>query len=253
VAAAADWNPPIRIDPEEHGTRSFDDPLVVIDPTDPERNVASVCSARNVARTIHYARRLSEDPRLECFESRDVEPISATELRTTIEKRGTTPVAVRFPAPDIVDDQLYPQLEKSLAGIEGALERAGFDPIRSARFAGGDAVLLVECAVGTLPRIARHEGPPVGVREHAEGFYAAYRDDDVVGPYIDDDGRYVVERDRGARTPAELIEAELFDVSLGPHVESALEADHEILAGTDVASLSEPFGTELADYFDPRP
>ena len=253
VSAAADWKPPIRIDPEEHGTRSFDDPLVVIDPTDPERNVASVCSTRNVARTIHYARQLSDDPQQKWFEPRDVEPLPAAELRTTIEERGTTPVAIRFSAPDIVDDQLYPQLEKSLASLEAALERAGFDPIRSARFADGDAVLLVECAVGRLPRIARHEGPPVGVREHAEGFYAAYRDDDVVGPYVDDDGRYVVERERGARTPAELLEAELFDVSLGPHVESALRTNYEILAGTDVASLSEPFGVELAEYFDPQP
>ncbi len=253
VSAVADWNPPVRVDPESHGTRSFDDPLVVIDPTDPERNVASVCSARNVARAIHYARQLSDEPRPELFESREVEPLSATELSTVIEERGTTPVAVRFPAPDLVDDQLYPQLEKSLTGIEGALERGGFDPIRSARFADEDAVLLVECAIGTVARIVRHGGPPVGVREHAEGFYATYRDADVVGPYIDDEGRYIVERERETRTPAELLEARLFDVSLGSHVESALDTDREILAGTDVAALSEPFGVELAEYFDPRP
>ena len=254
VEAAADWHPPVQFDPEDHGQASFQDPLVVVDPTDPERNVAAVCSARNVARLIHYARELLDDPRMELFESSDPEPLSADEVRARVEARGTTPVAVRFAAPDVVEDQLYPQLEKSLAGVEGALERAGFQPLRSARFADETAVLFVECGVAALPAVERHRGPPVGVREHAEGFFASYADDeDVVGPFVDDDGHYVVERPRTARTPDALLEEKLFDVSLGPHVESALEDDHEVLIGAEVADLSGEFGVELAAYFDPRP
>jgi tRNA nucleotidyltransferase (CCA-adding enzyme) len=253
VEAAADWNPPIRLDPADHGTVAFDDPLVVIDPTDPERNVAAVCSPRNVARLVHHARGLLGDPRPERFERREPDPLSPAEVRSRLDERGTSPVAVRFEAPAIVDDQLYPQLEKSLDGIEGALDRAGFRPLRSARFAAEDAVLLVECAVPELSAVVRHEGPPVGVREHAEGFYATYRTEDVTGPFIDESGRYVVERAREARTPAELVEAELFDVSLGRHVESALSEDYELLAGTELATLAEQFGVELASYFEPEP
>ena len=254
VRSVADWSPPVRFDPEGHGSRSFDDPLVVVDPTDPERNVAAVCSARNIARTIHHARAFEFDPSLDRFESRGCEPLSAAEVRAAIDDRGTAPVAIRFPTPDIVDDQLYPQLEKSLGGIEGALDRAGFAPMRSGRFADAEeSALLVECAVGRLPAVVRHGGPPVGVREHAEEFYESYRDREVVGPYVDSEGRYVVERTRDARTPVELVEAKLFDVSLGPHVESALEADRQVLAGDELAVLSERFGSALAEYFDPKP
>ena len=53
LEAAADWSPPVRLDPESHAEASFEDPLVVVDPTDPERNVAAVCSARNVGRLLH--------------------------------------------------------------------------------------------------------------------------------------------------------------------------------------------------------
>jgi tRNA nucleotidyltransferase (CCA-adding enzyme) len=254
VEAAADWRPPVEFDPEDHGQTAFEDPLVVVDPTDPDRNVAAVCSARNVARLIHYSRELLDEPRLELFEATAPDPLSAAGVRERVEARGTAPVAVRFEAPDVVEDQLYPQLEKSLAGLEGALEGAGFRPLRSARWADRTAVLFVECAVGELPAVERHRGPPVGVRDHAEGFYESYAADaDVTGPFVDDEGRYVVERPRDARQPGELVESELFDVSLGPHVESALADDHEVLVGEAVAELAEEFGAELASYFDPWP
>jgi tRNA nucleotidyltransferase (CCA-adding enzyme) len=161
---------------------------------------------------------------------------------------------VRFAAPDIVDDQLYPQLDRSLSGLRDELDRRGFDPLRAERFADETAVLLVECAVGERPRIERHGGPPVGVRAHAEGFYGKYADDpSVYGPFVED-GRYVVERRREFRTPAALCEADaLFDVSLGPHVASALESGYDVYAGPEVAALADEFGVELARYFDPVP
>ena len=253
ITAAAEWSPPVRFDPEGHGERQFDDPLVVIDPTDPERNVAAVCSTRNVARLIHYARELSATPRIELFEEADPEPLSADELRGIVEERGTTPVAIRFETPAIVDDQLYPQLEKSLTGVEGALDRAGFSPLRSTCFAADEAVLLVECSVSKLSAVTQHEGPPVGVREHAERFYEAYDTSGVTGPFINDEGRYVIEQRRPERTPAELIERELFEISLGPHIESALKEEYEILAGTEISRVAAQFGAELAAYFDPEP
>lgn len=254
IEAAADWQPPVELDPESHGEASFADPLVVIDPTDPGRNVAAVCSARNVARLIHYARALLENPRVELFEPYEPEPLDRSAVKRQVEARATTPVAVRFETPDVVDDQLYPQLDKSLSGVENALERAGFEPIRSARFARETSVLLVECAVSELSAVVRHDGPPVGVRNHAEGFFDTYAaDDGVTGPFIDTDGRYVVERERARRTPGALVDEELFDVSLGPQVKTALETAYDVLVGESVAELADEFGVELARYFSPRP
>ena len=254
LEAAADWNPPVRFDPEDHGVREFDDPLVVVDPTDPERNVAAALSAANLARLQHYSRELLAAPRASLFEPREPDPLSAADVREAVADRATTPVAVRFDAPDVVDDQLYPQLDRSLSGLHDGLDRRGFDPLRSERFAAETAVLFVECTVAERPRIRRHEGPPVGVRAHAEGFYEKYEDaPDVYGPFVEE-GRYVVERRRQFRTPAAFCEADaLFDVSLGPHVASALESGYEVYAGPEVAALAAEFGVELARYFDPVP
>jgi len=253
VEAAADWSPPMRLDPEDHGTATFDDPLVVIDPTDPERNVAAVLDAENVARLTHYARDLLADPREALFERTDPEPLTVAEVRAAFAERGTMPVAVRFDAPDLVEDQLYPQLDRSLAGIADELDRRGFEVLRTARFADETAVLLVECAVAERPAVERHEGPPVAVRQHAEGFYDTYAGSDATGPFLDGD-RYVVERERQFRTPAALLRSGgVYDVALGRDVEATLREGYGVLAGEDVASLAGEFGVELARYCSPRP
>jgi tRNA nucleotidyltransferase (CCA-adding enzyme) len=250
---AADWQPPVRFDPESHGTESFDDPLVVIDPTDPTRNVAAVCAPENVARLQHYARTLLDDPSEEPFVSADPDPIDADAVRAHLDRRGTTPVAVVFETPDIVDDQLYPQLRKSLHGIASELDRRGFQPVRSTTAAGDRAVLFVELAVDELSAVHRHRGPPVHVREHATGFYDVYAAADAYGPFLDND-RYVVERSREFSTPGELLGGDtIFEVALGTHVERALENGYELLVGEAVTSLTDEFGVAFARYFDPTP
>ncbi|MEA5388358.1 CCA tRNA nucleotidyltransferase [Haloarculaceae archaeon H-GB11] len=254
IEAASDWTPPVEFDPEDHGDKTFDDPLVVIDPTDPERNVAAALSAANVARVQHYARELLADPREELFVAEEPEPLTDAEAREVIDDRGTTPVAVRFDAPDLVDDQLYPQLEKSKTGLKGELDRRGFDVLRAAAFADETVALLLECEVVERPAVERHEGPPVHVRQHATGFFEAYESDpDAYGPFIDGD-RYVVEREREFRTVSGLLESDaLFDVALGAHVESALEDGYEVLVGDEVAALVPEFGVDLARYCSPKP
>ncbi|MFB6155741.1 MAG: CCA tRNA nucleotidyltransferase [Haloferacaceae archaeon] len=254
VEAAADWHPPVRLDPAGHGEDEFEDPLVVVDPTDPNRNVAAVLSAENVARLQHYARDLLSDPREELFEPVSRTPLSVEAAREHLSRRGTTPVAVVFDAPDLVDDQLYPQLRRSLHGIADELDRRGFTSIRSATFADGRAVLLVELEVADLPAVERHDGPPVHVREHASQFFETYEDADVYGPFVDGD-RYVVERERGFTSAVELLRDDaVFDVALGAHVERVMADDgYDVLVGAEVAALADEFGEELATYFDPRP
>jgi len=269
VEAAADWHPPVEFDPEGHGEREtaspsrerdgtsdrpFDDPLMVIDPTDPERNVAAVCSEESVARLQHYARELVADPRVELFEQSEPEPVDPDTVLDAFERRGTTPATVGFETPDLVEDDLYPQLEKTRGGIVGLLERHGFDVLRSTTIADEDrAVVLAELAVAERPAIQRHEGPPVHVREHAERFFERYDGTAAAGPFLDGD-RYVVERERQFRTAAALLESdELFDVGLGTTIERQLRESYTVRVGSDVAVLAERFGTELAQYLDPAP
>ena len=252
LEAARDWHPKVVLDPEDHQAEDFDDPLVVVDPTDPERNVAAVVSETNVAVLQHHAREFLDHPSEDPFEANDPEPLDEAAVRAHLDRRGTTPLAVVFDAPALVDDQLYPQLYRSRDGLARGLREYGFDVLRAATWADERAVLFAELAVAELPAVERHEGPPVHVADHARGFYEKYADDeDAYGPFVDD-GRYVVEREREVRTAREFATDRLHEVALGAHVASIVEAgDYEVLVGDAVAALSGAFGAELAAYFDP--
>ncbi|MFW5919750.1 MAG: CCA tRNA nucleotidyltransferase [Halanaeroarchaeum sp.] len=252
LEAAAEWHPPVRLDPEDHGAASFDDPLIVIDPTDPERNVAAVVAPEKVARLQHYARSFLAEPRASIFEPDDPRPVSGEDVRALVAERGTTPLAITFESPDIVDDQLYPQLRRSLDGLVTGLEQHGFEVLRGTVFADDIAVLFVELSVASLPAIERHEGPPVHVAEHASGFLEKYENEDVSGPFIDGD-RYVVERPRPVTSARSFVDEHLFDVALGARVESALTSGYTVLQDEEIARLAPEFGVALARYFNPTP
>ena len=251
IEAVADWRPPVELDPESHGQETFDDPLVVIDPTDPNRNVAAVLSTTNFARCQHFSRELIANPSKSLFYQQEPDPLAAAEVRARFERRNTAPFAIRFPTPSLVDDQLWPQLQRSREGIRDELDRLGFDVFRTAAFAGETTVLLFELAVTERPAVEHHEGPPMHVREHAEAFYEAYRDSEAFGPFIDGD-RYVVEREREWTTARAFLESPaVLDVALGTHIESAMRAEYELLDGDEIGELAHEFGTELAAYLSP--
>ena len=268
VESARSWHPPVEFDPERHAERAFDDPLVVVDPTDPTRNVAAVLSATNLARFQHYARELMAAPNEGFFEPDDPDPLGPSEVRDHLDRRETTPAAVVFDAPDVVDDQLWPQLRRSLEGIVGGLNDRGFDVLRARAMTDGAetngrdgsdetprAALYAELEVTDRPAVERHEGPPVAVRKHAASFYETYVDDvdpDTYGPFIDGD-RYVVEREREFDTVRGYLESDAAsDVALGARVEPAF-VDRDVLVGEAVATLAPAFGRPLRRFYEPRP
>ncbi|MCX2819508.1 CCA tRNA nucleotidyltransferase [Haladaptatus sp. F3-133] len=252
VEAVADWSPPVRIEPREPTSDDLAGPLIVVDPVDPSRNVASVVTDDSFARLIDASRRWLGSPDRSLFFPEDPEPIDAESLRRTVEERGTRTVAVVFDAPGIVDDQLYPQLRKTQTSLVDELERLGFDILRSEIFADRNAVILVEANVGEQSNVEKHPGPPVHVREHASEFVRKYDDADVVGPYIED-GRYVVERQREHTTVDGFVRSDDFlEIGTGKHVGEEIRNGYDVLVNGDCTELLDEFGAWFAEYFDPK-
>lgn len=252
VEAAADWTPPVEIE-FETPEKEFEGSLVVVDPVDPGRDVASVVSDDAVAVLQDRCREWLSQPRPALFEVERPKPLEPSELHAALERRGTTTAAVVFDAPDVVEDQLYPQLRKTRAAVVEELERRGFDVLRATSFADEHAVVYVELSVATLPEVERHVGPPVHVRGHADEFKEKYADGDVTGPFVSG-GRYVVERPRDVCSAVDFLRSrDLLRLSLGRDVERAMERGYDVYVDGEVEGLLDEFGVELRRYYEPPP
>jgi len=248
LKAAAAWRPHLVIDIGHHAAKEFDEPLVVIDPVDPRRNVAAAVSIDRMAEFIELARGYAEAPSGKFFEIPDPPIISRDDLAALLEERGTALIAVTFRTPPYIEEIVVPQLKRSVLAVTAHLERNGF-VVHHAHYRMGTArcIFLFEMLVADLPKIRRHMGPPVWNRVNAEKFREKHLAQPLPGPYIAD-GRYETEVFREwSNAAAFLSSPALLSVSLGRHVRQSLEKDWQVTEGAEC--WDEEFAPFIASFF----
>ncbi len=252
LRAASLWKPNTILDLEGMGVMLHDEPLTVVDPVDPNRNVAAALTLDKMLLFSAAARSFLARPDIEFFFPPDHEPLSDEEVLARMDARGTMPILLQFEAPDVVEDVLYPQLRKAEESIRAIMTRNGFFILRSDVLAYRDrAVMLFEMEVWELSRACRRSGPPVWEGEHAARFLAAHPHP-LSGPYIRE-GRVVVEEPREHTLARNLLAAELEGLSLGKHLSRAIRRGHKIYAGGEILQIrDQEFRIFLARYFDVR-
>ncbi|MCX6677331.1 MAG: CCA tRNA nucleotidyltransferase [Methanothrix sp.] len=249
LQAASAWRPGQRLDLEGHGTGRHDEPLIVVDPVDPGRNVAAALTLDKMLQFAGAARSFLAEPKLDFFFAPSQPPLSDEELIARINERRTMPILLEFAAPDVVEDVLYPQLRKAEGSIKALLERSGFSILRSDVSAYRDrAVMLFEMEVWQLSKACRRIGPPAWDAEHIARFLAAHPRP-LSGPYIAN-GKVVVEEARRYTSARDLLEGESANLSLGKHLSASIRDGHNIYAGYELLGIKdEGFRTFLAHYF----
>lgn len=248
--AATRWRRGQVIELDRPAGKSFEEPIVVVDPIDAGRNVASAVSDDAFARFIHAAGTFLAKPRLEFFFPKPRKPLTDAQARRLLARRGSTLLAVVLPAPAVTDDILYPQIRKAHRAIEDACRRAGFR-IAKSRFAvvAGKVLLLFEFEVFSLPLAEKHLGPPASVR-NAEDFLARWlgAKDALTPPYLEE-GRWVVDIRRTATDAAALIRTQLPKMSLGSHLDRAATKARLL---RDDRVLTKAFLPEVTELLSPR-
>ena len=251
IEEVSQWGSSVRLDMENHSSHNFESPLTLIDPTDPTRNVAAALSLENFSRLQHCSRDFLSNPRVDFFNSPIAEPITSDELKSHIKIRGTSLLSIIFPTPQIVDDELYPQLQKSLSGISDLLCRHGFKIIRKHAFSKSDTLLFFELSSLSIPSIELHEGPPLSSKKHASIFFNKYVSENVYGPFIMGD-HYAVERHREFNNAVSLLRSEkIFTARMGPDIEQSLKAQYSVISGDEILTLTTQFGLDFKNYFNP--
>jgi len=230
--------------------KPFGEPLVVVDPIDAGRNVASAVSEETLATFAYAAQEFLAKPRLEFFFPRPRKPLTAPKARQLLRRRGTTLLGVAIPAPKLTDDVLYPQVRKALHAVDDLCRKAEYRVTRSRMVVvGGLVLLLFEFEVFSLPAARRHRGPPVWVK-NADDFLHRWRraKDALSAPYIED-GHWAVDVRRGATDAAALIRARLKDLSIGSNLDRNVRRARIL---KDAQLFRAAFLPEVTRLLDPR-
>lgn len=212
LKATKNWKKEQKIDLEGHGeNKEFKDPLIVIDPVDPDRNVAAALSLEQWSKFIAASNHFLKNPKKSFFKKTKKKDFDKKELIQTAKSRKTKLIGIEFDKPDLVDDTLYPQLYKTEKWIKNLLKNYNFNLTRSSVYSDDKKALVLFEIWNNLPKVEKHFGPPVTSQKHSEKFLQKYlkkEKDLFTGPYIEED-RWIVERKRNHTTPTNLIKEKI--------------------------------------------
>jgi tRNA nucleotidyltransferase (CCA-adding enzyme) len=241
VCTACFWKPREKIDIMQHSKIEHEEPLVVVDPTDPKRNVAAALSLDKFCMFIDHCREFLKSPELNFFFPAPFLPLEDSEILERLESRKSTQLAIVFKTPDLVEDVLYPQLYKMEQAVAALLKEYDFTVIKTGVWSGKtETAVMLELISGSLPSVKKHVGPPVWVKVHAEKFKEKYKEaSGVFGGYIEN-GKYVFEIQRKYPTAKGLLEDRLMSCSLGKQVHQSVNEGFEIIEDSRICRLKDP-------------
>ena len=189
LEAATKWNYGYSIDLENYGTsKLFKDPLIVIDPTDMNRNVGAALRLDKMGEFIQASRNyLSSDNKLDYFYPLK-RSLDKDEIIKEFEKRNGDLIAIRFDIPEIPLDTLHPQLRKTTEALERKLNDEEFNVFKADYWSdeAANAVILLEMASSTLNDVRINVGPKVFINQACKNFAKKYGSENcyVKGDYL---------------------------------------------------------------------
>ncbi len=165
---AARWERKTVIDIEGHGknTRSFIEPLIVIDPVDPERNVASAVDRTSLSKFIWACRSYLENPSEEQFFGKH------EKIDLKKKAQGRKLISISMPYPDVVPEIAWSQLEKMAKMLKEQLRDNEFEVYRSFYWTDEkkESVILMELLSDELSSVVKHKGPEIWDEKNTKAF-----------------------------------------------------------------------------------
>ena len=254
VTAAAGWKRKevISLDSnldEDELRKRFDDPLILIDPTDTSRNVASALSPDSYWTFVAACIGFTKNPDIKYF-VHEQEASSATVLNLLKSQGSDFMFLVIDEHKAEVPDTLWGQLHKSEQALRQTLEAGGFNIIRSSTWSDERHrhILVFQLESSTIPEVMKHVGPPVSMVGNTESFFETHlgAEETESGPWIEGD-RWVMLLRRQQTEAKELLEERLEEGGRGVGVSKNLAVrilqHHRIL-------LNDEIGDYLVDGFE---
>ncbi len=250
IEQVQEWEYGEKLALDEKAHLDFTTPLIFIDPVDAERNVASAVSNEKFNLLIKACQEYRKNPRLTFFFPNILQPWSLQDIRREIDTKDF--IGVRFPKPDIIPENLYPQIRKAVRVIRELCEQYGFTIVNTTFSVEKKNVYIVlQPQTRIIPKTVLHTGPPVALKKNADDFLTKWLDNPrtIKKPY-EKDKRWYVEIEREYTEIRQLLEDQVRRLSLGKSIDVDILKDLTIVDTNDL--LIENLRMFWTSYLDQR-
>jgi tRNA nucleotidyltransferase (CCA-adding enzyme) len=222
----------------------FSEPLVIVDPVDKARNVASAVQPQRLYTLVAAAQAFIKTPDQRFFYPPKTTPLTAEALTAKLENRVGALVFLPLEHAEAVPDVLWGQLYKTQRALRKLVELNDFKVLRDAVWSDEKAlsVFLFELEQRILPGVKKHFGPPLKHEKECEKFLSKYVSNGgvVSGPYVED-GRWVVELRRKFTDVVELLKENLGaggrNIGVAELMSQAFRENLEVLMNSEVLEV----------------
>jgi tRNA nucleotidyltransferase (CCA-adding enzyme) len=241
----------------------FPESLVIIDPVDKGRNVASAVQPQKLDEFICAARAFLKKPSEYFFYPPEPKINSVEALKSQLESRGSAIVFLVIGELKAVPDVLWGQLYRSMRSLQKLLELSDYKILKDAVWSNEKtlSVFMFELEQQVLPNVKKHLGPPLERETECERYLAKYANNEKVisGPYIEN-GRWTVELPRKTTNAVALLKEKLADggknAGVADLVSKTIQKNFKIFVNDEVLKLYEGnagFAAFLTDFLSGKP
>jgi len=266
---ASRWTPSafLELEASEGRTRkdvenTFDADLVVIDPVDPNRNLAAAVRPVRLWNFVAAGREFLRRPGLWYFFPPKFTTNPKAHFAKRIDQSGRELIAISFKHQTMVMDVLWGQLMKLEKSLVEMMTREDFHPRRSEVWTDEkkESTILVETDEATLSPVKTHLGPPVSKELDSQSFLDRHLSakDTVRGPRVEKE-RWVVEKRRQVSTVKDLLKRSLQDQTYGltlpKQLEEGFRRTARVLTGREVLAMlrKDGFDKVLWEFLEAKP
>jgi len=241
----------------------FNEPLVIVDPVDKGRNVASAVQAQKLNSFVAAAQAFLKTPDRKFFYPPATVPLSFGEVEEKLGERGSAIIFVTFNGVRSVPDVLWGQLHKSQRSLRKLIQLNDFRLLRDTDWSDEENLnmFIFEVEQQTISTVKKHLGPPLDKESECWKFLRKHSNNarTACGPYVED-GRWVVILKRKHSDAAELLNNRLKDggrnAGVAEQISHVLTKGFKIFINQEVLGVYEEnreFAVFLTEFLDGRP
>lgn len=235
---AKNWSYGQKISLKKGDYPDFDTPLVFIDPVDPERNVSSALSEKKFDLFLKACHEYLKNPSIKFFYPEKVKPWSLEKITNIINESKKYFVGISFKKPDIIDENLFPQIRKAVRSITESCRRNHFKILDSDYFIdekSNQVYIILKLDFRKISDTYVHAGPPTDLKQNKEEFIKKWENNkkSVDRPY-EKEGRLWVRVKRDYDEITNFLENNLEDLSLGRHLDKTVDKSFHVLSQEDL-------------------